>query len=71
MPSGVLGATEVVCSDQVLIPLGHRAVTSRYIAVLSKLVHVKLTPTQFKYLRPGQYLTIPESVSESRPYCRG
>jgi hypothetical protein len=67
----VLGATEVVCSDQVLIPLGHRWATTRFVDLLSKLVNVKITPEQFLYLRQGQYLTVPESVSESRPYCQG
>lgn len=67
----VLAATEVLCPDQVLIPLGHRPAMQRFIDVLSKLVAVKFTPEQITYLGNGQYLTTPESTDVTRPYCRG
>ena len=66
----VLAPTEVVCPDELLIPLGHPPAMPRFIEVLSKLVSVKFTPEQFTYLSHGQYLTTPESTTVSRPYCR-
>jgi len=66
----VLAATEVVCPDEVLIPLGHPPAISRFIEVLSQLVSIKFTPEQFIYLSRGQYLTVPASTQETRPYCR-
>jgi hypothetical protein len=65
-----VAATEVVCSDEVLIPLGRRASMHRFIGVLSTLVNVKFTPQQFIYFGSGHYLTVPEKVNENRPYCR-
>jgi hypothetical protein len=67
----VLAATEVVCPDQVLIPLGHRPAMQQFIGVLSKLVAVKFTPAQITDLGGGEYLTTPESTDVTRPYCRG
>jgi hypothetical protein len=67
----VLAATEVVCPDQVLIPLGHRPAMQSFINVLSKLVAVKFTPAQVSYLGGGEYLTTPESTDVTRPYCHG
>lgn len=66
----VLAATEVVCADELLIPLGHPPAMHQFIDVLSKLVSVKFTPEQFTYLSRGQYLTTPESTTVSRPYCQ-
>lgn len=66
----VLAATEVVCPDEVLIPLGRRAAMDRFIAVLSGLLSARFTPAQFVYLQTGNYITIPQSVTVQRVYCR-
>src|SRR5438270_9995887 len=47
----VLSATEVMCSDEVLIPLGHKHVINKFVAVLSSFLHVDVTPDQYVYLQ--------------------
>jgi hypothetical protein len=69
----ILAPTEVVCSDQLLIPLGRRKAMPRFISVLSRLTGVKYTPAQYHYLYTGSgsgsYVTTPSSLTEQRPYC--
>lgn len=70
----VLGQTEVVCPDQVLIPLGRPDAMDRFGSVLSKLLGVHVTPTQYIPSPDlGEYpdITISSSVNVSRPYCHG
>jgi hypothetical protein len=68
----ILAPTEVVCSDQLLIPLGRRPAMPRFVSVLSKLTGVKYTPAQYHYFYgggSGGYVTTPSSIVEQRPYC--
>jgi len=70
----VLAPTEVVCADEVLIPLGRPAAMDRFVAVLSKLTGIQVTPAQVRYQSGGPYsagqlITTPGSVQETRPYC--
>jgi hypothetical protein len=72
----VLAPTEVVCPDQVLIPMGRPAAIGRFIRVLRKLLGVHVTPAQVGYIpggrySTGQYYTIPQTIETRRPYCRG
>jgi hypothetical protein len=67
----VLSASEVVCSDQVLIPLGHKAAMDRFVGLLQSLLNVQVTPQQQIYLGQGGWLTIPGSTNVTRPYCHG
>jgi len=66
----VLSATEVMCSDEVLIPLGRKSAIDKLVAILQKFVHVRITPEQYVYLSEGGWLTIPGSTDVTRPYCR-
>jgi hypothetical protein len=65
----VLSATEVMCSDEVLIPLGRNNAMSKFVGVLSSFLHVDVTPDQYVYLQNGGWLTIPGSTNVTRPYC--
>jgi hypothetical protein len=66
----VLAPTEVVCFDQVLIPLGKPAASTTFERLLQTLYHVKVTvvrvhPQTFRYR--ARYK---ETLTEDRPYCR-
>lgn len=72
----VLAPTEVVCPDEVLVPMGRPAAIDRFIQVLTKLLGVRVTPAQVGYIpggrySTGQYFTIPQTIETRRPYCRG
>jgi hypothetical protein len=71
----ILAPTEVVCSDQLLIPLGRRRAMPRFVSLLSRLTGVKYTPAQYHYLYngigSGGFVTTPSSLTEQRPYCPG
>jgi hypothetical protein len=69
----VLADTEVLCFDEVLIPLGERTAKNRFIDVLRTLYQVKVKLV-LKGRRYGRYTYDPghyeRQVEENRPYCR-
>jgi hypothetical protein len=67
----VLSASEVVCPDQILIPLGHKTSMNRFVSLLQSLLNVQVTAQQEIYLGRGGWLTIPGQTNVTRPYCHG
>ncbi len=67
----VLSASEVVCQDEVLIPLGPKSSIGRFTDLLSSLLNVQITPEQQTQLADGSWVTTPQQVNVTRPYCHG
>ncbi len=69
-----LAPLQVVCTSQLLIPLGRRSATDTYEEVMGKLVFIGGHPASVHYdysLYGGGTYTSPSTIQEERPYCPG
>jgi len=67
----VLAATEVVCFNQVLIPLGNKDAAATFAAALGMLVNYTYSVDEYRSVGAGKYLKVPGGTTENRPYCNG
>jgi hypothetical protein len=67
-----LAPLQVVCTDQLLIPLGRGSAADTYASVMGKLVYLAGHPSSVHYdynMYGGGTYTSPSTIHQERPYC--